>query len=339
MTLRNRSNTRRVAACLALAALSSAIVSSARAQVSQWTPDQLDQLLGPVALYPDPLLAMILPASTEPGDIQLAAQYLEAGGDPSLTAGQSWDDSVKALAHYPVVVEWMDQNIAWTTQLGEAYLNQPDDVADSIQRLRARAQAAGTLIDTPQQEVVVVNGLIEIEPTSLDFIYVPYYNPLVVFGAPPYGFNGPFITFGVGFATGPWMTYNWDWRRRSVWVGDWSAAAKNLGHPPSGHRWQPSATRPHSMPAASKAPSSATGAKLPDAASGPRPGAAPSYRMPALPPAPRLPNRPVGTAPGYARSGPGGNARPAPSAPPAARQAPPPRSESTNTDDTRPRQN
>ena len=92
-----------------------------------YTPAQLNDLLGPIALYPDALIAIILPASTEPTDIVLAARFVAEKGDPSLIDVQPWDDSVKALAHYPDVVTWMNDNLSWTKTLGDAFVRQPAD--------------------------------------------------------------------------------------------------------------------------------------------------------------------------------------------------------------------
>src|ERR1019366_6145048 len=100
---------------------------------------QLDQLLGPIALYPDPLIAQILPASTFPTEIVMAGRYVSGGGDPNQIDQQPWDPSVQGLARYPNVLQWMDQNLDWTTELGQAFLNQQQDVMDSIQRLRQSA--------------------------------------------------------------------------------------------------------------------------------------------------------------------------------------------------------
>src|SRR5271170_5225344 len=97
---------------------------------------ELDQLLGPIALYPDPLIAQILPASTLPTQIVLADRYVSDGGDPNQVDQQPWDASVQALARYPEVLKWLDDNLGWTTALGQAFLNQPQAVMESIQRLR-----------------------------------------------------------------------------------------------------------------------------------------------------------------------------------------------------------
>ena len=129
--------------------------SSAPSEQVRLTSAQLDELLSPIALYPDPLIAIVLPASTFPTDVVMAARYLKAGGDPEAVESQPWDDSVKALARYPEVVKWMDENLAWTRQLGEVFALQPADVLTSTQRLRTAARAAGNLTNTPQQTVVV----------------------------------------------------------------------------------------------------------------------------------------------------------------------------------------
>ena len=149
-----------------------------------FTQEELKQLLGPVALYPDALIALILPASTVPSDVVLAARYVAGNGDPARAGGQPWDESVKSLVRYPDVVRWMDENLAWTTQVGEAFLEQPADVMNAIQFLRTQARAAGTLVDTPQQKVVEEQSCIRIVPAEPDVIYVPQYDPEVVYVQP-----------------------------------------------------------------------------------------------------------------------------------------------------------
>jgi hypothetical protein len=192
-------------------------------------PERLNQLLGPIALYPDALVALILPASTVPSDVVLAARYIASNGDPAQVANQPWDDSVKSLVRYPDVVKWMDQNLEWTTQVGEAFLDQPADVMNGIQRLRAQARAAGNLVDTPQQRIVKEEtcACIRIVPAEPEVIYVPQYDPEVVYGQPYAPYLGPALTFGVGFAVGPWLNYDCDWPRRRVCVGDWNPGWKH----------------------------------------------------------------------------------------------------------------
>jgi len=123
----------------------------------QLSDAQLETLLGPVALYPD-AIALILPAATAPSDVVLAARFLAVNRDELQLENQPWDESVRGLARYPDVIKWMDENLAWTKQVGEAFLAQPADAMQAVQRLRARARAAGTLVDTPEQKIVTEGG-------------------------------------------------------------------------------------------------------------------------------------------------------------------------------------
>ena len=175
---------------------------------------QLDQLLGPIALYPDPLIAQILPASTLPTQIVLADRYLSGGGDPNQIDQQPWDPSVQALARYPNVLKWMDDNLNWTTDLGHAFLNQQQDVMVSIQRLRTSANNLGNLQSTPQQQVINDGGAIEIVPADPQVIYVPVYQPDQVYYQSDYG--SPFITFGIGWPIGFWLNCDFDWGRHNL---------------------------------------------------------------------------------------------------------------------------
>ena len=170
---------------------------------------QLDQLLGPIALYPDPLIAEILPASTLPAQIVLADRYVTGGGDPNQIGQQPWDASVQAVARYPSVLKWMDDNLNWTEELGQAFLNQQPDVMSSIQRLRATASKLGNLQSSPQQQVIADGSDIEIVPADPQVIYVPVYQPDQVYYDAAYG--SPFITFGIGWPFGLWMDYDCDW--------------------------------------------------------------------------------------------------------------------------------
>lgn len=169
--------------------------------------EELDQLLGPIALYPDPLIAEILPASTFPSQIVMADRYLSDGGSTSEIPSLGWDASIIALSHYPTVVKWMDDNLAWTTQLGQAFANQQSDVMDAIQRLRAEAENLGNLPNTPQETVQNADGDIEIEPANPDEMYVPDYPPGMIYYQP-----GVYCTFGLGLPIGVWLGYDWNWR-------------------------------------------------------------------------------------------------------------------------------
>src|ERR1017187_7621613 len=120
-----------------------------------FTPDQLDNLLAPVALYPDPLLAQVLIASTFVDQIDVASRLVRANKDPKLIDTQPWDVSVKSVAHYPTVLNMMSDKLDWTTAVGQAYVSQSTDVTASIQRLRNMAHNQGNLVTTPQQEVTM----------------------------------------------------------------------------------------------------------------------------------------------------------------------------------------
>ena len=196
-------------------------VQLAPAPADRFTAEQLEQLLGPIALYPDALIALILPAATAPADIVLAARYLENAGDPTKAAGRTWDESVKSLLYYAEVVRWMDTNLDWTKQVGEAFRAQPAETMAAIQRLRAKARAAGTLVDSPQQQVLVDRDVIALVPTQPDVLYVPYYDPLVVYSPrPAYAGTSGFVTYSSPFAVGAWLSFDCDWRRRTVWTVD-----------------------------------------------------------------------------------------------------------------------
>jgi len=191
-------------------------------------PNPLDQLVSPIALYPDPLISLILPASTFPSDIQAAGAYLSQGGDPNQAGSQPWDQSVQALVHYPSVVEWMAQNQPWTQAMGGNFVAQPAQVMEAIQRLRELARAAGTLTSGPQQQVVVDSSYVEIMPVEPGVIYVPRYDPTVVFVDNPYvGYGGPFFSYGPAYGVGVWLTFGCNWGGRGVvvvgpdyWHGD-----------------------------------------------------------------------------------------------------------------------
>lgn len=196
---------------------------------------QIDALVAPVALYPDQLLAKVMIASTYPLEVVEAARWSDQHGTlkgkelDNAVARQNWDDSVKSLAHTPTVLKMMNDKIDWTQKLGDAFLAQQQDVMKSVQRLRAKAQSAGSLKSTSQQKVEVHDQMIVIEPVQPDVVYVPYYDPQVVYGAwaypsyPPYYWPPPpgyayggGVAAGIGFATGVAITaafwndaFNW----------------------------------------------------------------------------------------------------------------------------------
>src|SRR6201987_605747 len=155
-------------------------------QQDQWpayenfSPEQLDNLLSPIALYPDPLLAQLFVAATFPDQVEEAARYVRAYGQNGVD-DQNWDVSVKAVAQYPTVVGMMADKIDWTTSVGQAYVNQSTDVAASVQRLRHMARHAGNLQSSPQQEVLEHDNYIAITPYQPQYIYVPVYDPAIIY--------------------------------------------------------------------------------------------------------------------------------------------------------------
>jgi hypothetical protein len=197
--------------------------------------EQLDSLVAPVALYPDPLLAQVLAASTYPLEIIQLQQWLEKNPglkDQALVNAveqQPWDPSVQAMAPLPDVVKRMADDIQWTTDLGNAFLAQQSDVMDAVQRMRQKAEANGTLKTTEQQKVetkvIESKSVIVIEQANPQVIYVPSYNPTVVYGAapvaypyppiyyPPPGYYaaGMVISFGLGVAMGAAWGGGWGW--------------------------------------------------------------------------------------------------------------------------------
>ena len=184
-----------------------------------FSPEQLDNLLAPIALYPDPLLAQVLVAATFPDQIDEASRFVRANNDPNYIDEEPWDVSVKAVAHYPTVLFTMADKLDWTTALGQAYVSQSTDVMTSVQRLRVQARSAGNLMSTPQQEVREDNGYVEIWPAQPQYIYVPVYDPAMIYYRQP-GFHLG-LSFGRGFFIGAWLNNDFDWRYHRVYYHGW----------------------------------------------------------------------------------------------------------------------
>jgi hypothetical protein len=209
--------------------------------------EQLDQLVAPIALYPDSLVAQVLAAATYPQQVVAAEQFVQQSGNyppaqlAEMVNQQPWDPSVKSLVAFPEVLSNLNQNMNWTTQLGNAYYNQPQDVMAAVQNMRERAYAAGTLRSTPQLEVNYDPGDIVISPVSDNIVYVPYYDPWTVYGEPIPVYSGYYwgrpqgvffagglaIGFGVGLAIGAFSHYGWgyhhwepNWRSHEVFYGN-----------------------------------------------------------------------------------------------------------------------
>ncbi len=228
--------------------------------VQPFKPEELEQIVAPLALYPDPLVAQVLMASTYPLEVIQAARF--AKSNPNLKDAalddqlkkQNWDDSVKSLVSFPQILDMMNDQVEWMQKLGDAFLGQQPETMHAIQRLRAKAQAAGNLKSNEQQTVIVEQAegepipapppgqpptppqqqtIIRIEPAKPQIIYVPTYNPTIVYGVwpypayPPYYYYPPVypggyfattaaISFGVGFAVGAAMWGGCNWRRGNV---------------------------------------------------------------------------------------------------------------------------
>ena len=182
-----------------------------------FTDQELDDLLAPIALYPDPLLAQILPASTYPTEVADADAWLNSGGDLSRIDEQVWAESVRAIAHYPDILQIMAGNMDWTANLGDAFINQPEEVTNSIQRLRRQARAVGSLVSNAEQSVIVEGDYILIVPAQPQYIFVPQYDTSVV-----YVQATPFFPFGFGLAIGGWLSMDVDWGRHHVIYHGWN---------------------------------------------------------------------------------------------------------------------
>jgi hypothetical protein len=206
------------------------------------TPDQLDDLVTPIALYADPLIAQILAASTYPLEVVQADRWLQSNSQLQGTAltgaaaQQPWDPSIQALVVFPSVLSMMDKNLQWTTDLGNAFLAQEQDVMDAVQRQRQRASSSGKLTSNAQQSVQTTNDggktIIVVQPVQPDVIYVPVYDPVIIWGPPRWhpwpvfwypprprygtviaaGGFGFFIGFSVGRYFNHWGGWNnWGW--------------------------------------------------------------------------------------------------------------------------------
>ncbi len=234
-----------------------AVPATAGAEATAFSPEQLDALLAPIALYPDELLTQTLMAATFPLQVVEAQRWLDANrglsGDALTQAlqAQNWDPSVKSLIPFPQVLAMLNSKLDWTQQLGYAFATQQADVMNAVQQLRQQAQAAGYLQTTAQQRVVVDNSAIVIEPADPELVYVPVYSPTVVYGTwgypayppvyipPPPGYvvGDAFLT-GLAFATGVaivgslwgWARPSWGGRNVSINVNNYNHI--NYGRPP-----------------------------------------------------------------------------------------------------------
>jgi hypothetical protein len=218
------------------------LAAPAPAPAQLLSPEQLDTLVAPVALYPDALLSQVLVASTYPLEVVEAQQWLQRNGSlrgRQLTEAarqQNWDASVQAMVAFPDVLTMVNQDLQWTTALGDAFLAQQSDVMAAVQRMRARAQANGRLSTTPQQTVTTETQggqtAIDIAPADPQVIYVPEYDPAYVWGPPAWGYYPPLYYAGYGFGFYPginmglyfggwggWGYGGWGWGWGPNWFG------------------------------------------------------------------------------------------------------------------------
>jgi hypothetical protein len=310
---------------------------------TEFSTEQLDALLAPIALYPDALLTQILMGATEPLQIVQAKRWLD---DPSHAAlkGEAltqalapldWDPSVKSLVPFPQVLDMLNGKLDWTQQLGYAFATQQADVLDSVQRLRRQAQAAGHLQSSPQLTVAATESqAITIEPANPNVVFVPTYNPTVVFGAWPYPAYPPVVlpppppVYGVGAALATGLAFgagvaitaglwnlarpNWGWRGPgyggvNVNVNRWNTV--NVNRPPlHGNNWRPP---PSGRPGgwnAGRPPVGPVG--RPVRQNGLPPGAIGRPSVPVNRDLVNRPNRPAGSPPPLQRPGGGSPQRP-----------------------------
>src|SRR6266404_3279673 len=210
----------------------------------QQSPQELQQLVAPIALYPDALVAQILAASTYPTEIveadrwMLSHSKLKGEELAKEVDRQPWDPSVKALTQFPSVLENMDKNLSWSSSLGEAYVNQPQDVTDAVQTLRQQARSAGYLNSNEQEKVTSQGSTIVIEPANPEVVYVPAYDPWLVYGVPIVAYPGWYpvpgifwggvgLSFGVGFGIGFFVGFGWGWGH---WGYDWHGRRAFFDH-------------------------------------------------------------------------------------------------------------
>jgi hypothetical protein len=216
----------------------------APAPVAKQNPDQLQQLVAPIALYPDELVAEVLAAATYPAQVVEANRWLQDHKNQQAQQlanevdKQPWDSSVKALTEFPSVLANMDTNLSWTSSLGDAYMNQQQDIMNAVQAMRERAEQSGNLNSNSQQKVTREGDTIDIEPAVPDVVYVPTYDPWEVYGDPLmawpgwYGYPGlyvatPGISFGFGFGVGFFGGFGWGWHH---WGMDWAHRTVIINH-------------------------------------------------------------------------------------------------------------
>lgn len=270
----NRLSTLIIALLIAVSA--SITASSAAAEQDKLKTEELDQLLAPIALFPDDLLANVLVASTYPLDVVQAARWRQVPANAKLKGealakaleAKDWDPSIKALVQFPDVLQMMSDKLEWTQKLGDAFLAQQDEVMDEIQLLRTKAEEAGNLKSNKQQRVTRQDDVIVIEAADPDIVYVPVYQPTAVYGSwwypdyPPYYWPYPGATFvngyywgaGIAVAASIWGWGHCNWRRHDidVNVNKWNNINVNRAKITS-NRWEHNPAHRGPVPYGSKA--------------------------------------------------------------------------------------
>jgi hypothetical protein len=221
---------------MVLLAVPQALLSQQQAGSAAFKQEELNQVVAPIALYPDPLVAQILMAATYPLEVvqadRFAKQNKNLKGDALTKAleTQSWDPSVKSLVNFPQVLTMMSEKLDWTQKLGDAFLAQQKEVMSTIQSLRAKAQAAGNLKTTNEQKVIVEQTIIKIEPANPQVVYVPAYNPTVVYGAWPYPAYPPYYYYPPGYvATATAFSFMAGMAVGAAWGYAWGGCDYNGG--------------------------------------------------------------------------------------------------------------
>src|SRR5499427_2400897 len=193
---------------------------------------ELEKLCEPIALHPDPLIAILLPAAAYPVEIVQAARFVKDTNNIPKVDEQNWDDNVKEVAKFPELIAMMDKDLPWTVELGQAFIDQGEEVMDTIQELRKKANKAGTLKTSEQQIITVTNvvvyetnkteviektkEVVQVAPANPQVVYVPSYPPAVYYPPPAYAYAAPLISFGVGMAWGAVLANNCNWGHGSV---------------------------------------------------------------------------------------------------------------------------
>ncbi len=207
------------------------------------SPKELQQLVAPIALYPDALVAQILAAATYPTQVVEAERWMQRHSNlkgeelAKEVDKQDWDPSVKALAQFPFL-ENMDKNLSWTSSLGDAYANDQQDVTNAVQEMRQQARNAGHLNSNEQERVTTQGSTIIIEPANPEVVYVPAYDPWLVYGAPIVAYPGWYpvpgifwggvgLSFGIGFGIGYFGGFGWGWHH---WGYDWHGRTAIYNH-------------------------------------------------------------------------------------------------------------